>query len=237
MSVDPNSDVTSGQRSRAYDSLYEKSSFQDSAKFYAWLFQQFTKDKKQPNAKALDLGCGIGGAVIAAENAGWSITGLDLSSKALELCKKRTKSPLVLGDGCKLPFEDSSFDIILNLGNLEHFLDIDAGIEEMRRSLKADGQAWILLPNVLYSGVLWNIIRKGYGPDHHQPIDRFATRNEWRDYLESGGLRVKKVIPYHKGKWWKKLLPSNLAWHFLYCCEKAEPLPKKSLAPLMRMNP
>ena len=108
----------------------------------------------------------------------------------------------------------------------------------MHRVLAPDGRAFVLLPNLFYSGVLWRVLRGREGPNHHQPIDRFATREEWQSWLEWGGLRVEKVIPYHKGKRWKRILPSSFAWHFLYRCTKGTPSQDAPPpAPLARAEP
>ena len=84
--------------------------------------------------------------------------------------------------------------------------------------LRPAGEAWLLLPNSYYSGDIWRVIRTGYGPDHHQPVERFGTINEWRDFLGQNGLQVGGIDPYNRFKWWKRLLPRGLAYHFLFRC-------------------
>ncbi|MEM7261459.1 MAG: class I SAM-dependent methyltransferase [Planctomycetota bacterium] len=216
----------------AYDALYRKQGFGDAPAFYDWLV-----GLAMPSAgsRVLDIGCGAGGALRAIEAAGARGVGVDLSSVALEHAQKvAPTAQLLRSDGSRLPFADDSFDVVLNLGNLEHFDDWRAGVREMARVARPGGRAWVLLPNLFYSGTIWQTIRFGTGPDHHQPIDRFATRAEWHAVLESGGLRVLRSIPYHKGKWWKRLLPANLAWHFLYETEPGDAAPAPALPPLER---
>jgi len=214
-----------------YDELYRTSPFQDADRFYRWIV-----DRARLRAgPALDIGCGIGGALQAIAAVGGVPWGVDISREALSRARQACPGArLCLGDGARLPYPDGAFHAVLNLGNLEHFVDLEGGVREMSRVLSPTGRAFVLLPNLYYSGALWRVVRTGYGPDHHQPIDRFATRSEWRDVLEAGGLRVRRDWPYHKGKWWKRLLPANLAWHFVYECEKATPSNKTVLAPLMR---
>ena len=225
---------TPAESGRHYDALYRSSPFEDSPTFYRWVIQLAAPDA---GSRVLDIGCGLGGALAAASGHDVELWGIDISREAVAAARSHVRGARVcLADGARLPFADASFDTILNLGNLEHFSDLDGGVAEMRRVLKPDGRAWILLPNLFYSGVLWRVIRTGYGPDHQQPIDRFATRSEWRDFLEAGGLAVLRSIPYHKGKWWKRLLPANLAWHFLY---ETQPGPQGSataLRPLGRVR-
>lgn len=219
-----------------YDAQYRRQPFEDSPALYRWIVGLAGV---QAGEHVLDIGCGLGGALGAIAERGGRGIGLDLSSEALRRARTIDSSPpVVRGDGTELPFADGTFRVVLNLGNLEHFSDVRAGIREMARVLRPDGSAWVLLPNLYYSGTLWRVITRGYGPDHHQPIDRFATRSEWRDLLEAEGLRVVKSWPYHKGKWWKRILPANLAWHFLYHAQPGEPRhDRTALDPLGRFRP
>jgi SAM-dependent methyltransferase len=217
----------------AYDAIYAKHELADRARFYRWVAH---RAGLSPGRRVLDLGCGTGGAAAAASAHGAQVVAIDLSSAALRLAatKHGWGLPWIQADGSRLPFADGTFDRVLNLGNLEHFLDPLAGIREMRRVLKPDGRAYVLLPNLFYSGAIWRAIMTGAGPNHHQPIDRFATRREWHDLLESQGLRVLRWQAYHKGKWWKWLLPANLAWHFLYETEPGAPSTGGVCPPLTR---
>ena len=226
---------TAAEAGRQYDTLYQRSPFEDSPRFYHWVTGLLAAS---PGESVLDIGCGGGGALRAVAERGASPWGIDVSGEALGRARDRAPNAcLVRGDGARLPYPDRCFRLILNLGNLEHFTDLEGGIREMRRVLTDDGRAWVLLPNLFYSGAIWRAIRKGYGPDHHQPIDRFATRQEWHDLLNAGGLEVLRCIPYHKGKWWKRLLPANLAWHFLYETRRGTVATQSALVPLGRVRP
>ncbi len=220
---------------RRYDALYRRSPFEDTATCYNWVLRLAGARPQEP---VLDVGCGVGGALSAIAAVGAQPWGVDVSREALVRARERQGNAiLIVADGSRLPLADRSFRVILNLGTLEHLSDLEGGIREMARILRTDGTAWILLPNLFYSGAIWRSIRFGYGPDHHQPIDRFATVNEWRDLLEAGGLSVRRWWPYHKGKWWKRLLPRSLAWHFLFEARRAPPSQRIPLPPLERIRP
>ncbi len=210
---------TARELREAYNLTHARGILRDRPRFYAMVRRKMSLP---PNARVLDVGCGGGDFLRAAEDfaaGNLAPVGLDISDFALrEALRVAPRAPLVLGEGERLPFRDRGFDAVVCLGNLEHFLDPRRGVREMARVLKPAGEAWILLPNSYYSGSLWRAIRTGYGPDHHQPVDRFGTINEWRDFLEDGGLRVRRIFPYNRFKWWKRLLPRALAWHFLYRC-------------------
>lgn len=220
---------------RLYDRIWRESPHGDVPHFYEWVLERMAP---AAGDRLADVGCGAGGLLVAAARAGLVATGIDISREALGMARARaTGARLVLADGGALPFSDGAFRRVTNLGNLEHFTSLEAGIREMRRVLSDNGEAWVLLPNLFYSGALWRVIRTGYGPDHHQPIDRFATMHEWRDLLTAGGLEVLEIIPYHKNKWWKRLLPRTLAWHFLYRTRRAAiPDASAALPPLGRVH-
>ncbi|MCO5171982.1 MAG: class I SAM-dependent methyltransferase [Planctomycetes bacterium] len=171
----------------------------------------------------LDVGCGAGQLLACARDLGLRGVGVDISLRALARARARGLPDLLLGQGERLPLADASFRRVLCLGNLEHFLDPAAGARELARVLAPDGLCAVLLPNAYYSGDLWRVIRTGRGPDHHQAIDRFATCEEWRDLLEAAGLHVLRVERWDKGKWWKRLLPFHLAYHFLFVARRGGP--------------
>lgn len=67
--------------------------------------------------KVLEIGCGIGNDGIEFAKAGAIYTGIDLSSKSVDLCKENFSFENLVGnitnvDGENLPFEDNVFDII-----------------------------------------------------------------------------------------------------------------------------
>ena len=203
---------------RAYNELHARHEIGDSRRFYRWILRLMRPERE---ASLLDIGCGRGGLMEEAERLGLLPYGLDIADRAVALCRKRTGSArLVVADGEALPFRDGAFRYVANLGNLEHFLHPPWGVREMARILHPDGLAAVMLPNSFYSGDIWRLILSGYGPTHHQVVERFATVNEWRDLLEEGGLRVEKIVRYNKFKLLKALLPFNLAYHFVYLCRR-----------------
>lgn len=218
----------------AYDEQYRRAGHGDHARFYR---RTAARAGVRPGEAALDIGCGAGALLAALCARGAHAWGVDISREALwRAGQQAPRAHLMRADGARLPFADGAFRHVFQLGNLEHFVDLDGGIREIRRVLAPGGRAWVLLPNLFYSGTLWRVLRGGPGPDHHQPIDRFATFAEWRALLEAGGLRVRRWWPHHRGKWWKTLLPRALAWHFLYEVESGPLRGTPVLAPLGRVR-
>jgi SAM-dependent methyltransferase len=201
----------------SYDATYARTEYGDKPALYALALAAL---EPRPGDRVLDVGCGSG-PFLAHPRGELRCYGIDISANALTKARaRRPDARLALADGERLPFPDASFERVACLGNLEHFLEPARGARELRRVLKPGGRCVVLLPNSYYSGDIWRVVRTGRGPDHHQAIDRFATIEEWRELLEAAGLRVLESRRWDKGKWWKRLFPKNLAYHFLYVCER-----------------
>ena len=202
-----------------YNKLHSTVRLAEKPRFFRW-----TLDRLEATARGtaiLDIGCGRGGLLAAAMERGLAATGVEISDAALAAARAEVPGARVaLADGERLPFRDGAFPLVTHLGNLEHFLDPRRGAAEVARVLAPGGRAAFLLPNAYYSGDIWRVIRTGYGPDHKQPIDRFATAGEWRDLLQGAGLRVRRALAYNKFKLWKRIFPFQLAYHFLFICER-----------------
>ncbi|MCH2373207.1 MAG: class I SAM-dependent methyltransferase [Planctomycetes bacterium] len=206
----------------SYDRHYREAPFRDSTRYYDWLARKVVAHLPQNDIRPpriVDVGCG-GGYLLAALTRlrpRLSMVGVELSGEALRLARIETpKTNLLRAQGELLPLPSRTFDTVVCSGNLEHFVNPAAGAQELARVCRADGRIWTLLPNSFYSGDIWRVITTGYGPNHHQIIDRFASIHEWRDLLEAHGHEIEAIAPYNRFKWWKRLLPRNLAYHFLY---------------------
>jgi len=199
-----------------YDGIYRSGEYGDGPELYRLVLERLELTDSEP---VLDVACGAGSFLEILGARGVPAIGVELSEEALRRAQRRAPEALLaVADGAALPFADDSFSALVCLGSLEHFLDPAAGARELARVLAPKGRAVVMLPNSYYSGDIWRVIRTGHGPNHHQIVDRFATLGEWRELLEGAGLLVLRVDRYDKGKLWKRLLPFNLAYHFVFTC-------------------
>jgi SAM-dependent methyltransferase len=140
---------------------------------------------------ALDLGCGDGR--LTAHLRAPSLTGADTSVVALARAARRV-------DGARLvrvepdeplPFEDSSFDLVLCAEMLEHVRDVQLLLSEARRVLRSGGMLAVTTP--VHSR--WSALRllvRGWESefDPLSPHLRFFTRRSLARVLDQLGFNV-----------------------------------------------
>ena len=96
-------------------------------------------------ARVLDVGCGRGGpaAYIARYLDAEQVTGVDACADSIELCRRRhphERLRFVHGHAGDLPFEDASFDVVLNVESSHCYLDRPAFFAEVARVLRPGGR-------------------------------------------------------------------------------------------------
>ncbi len=93
------------------------------------------------------------------------VTGIDLSDRMMEIGKAKTEKlqwkevDFVHGNAQKMPFADESFDAVTCAFGCRNFSNLDEGLREMYRVLKAGGQVTILefsYPTRRYIRVLYD---------------------------------------------------------------------------------
>jgi ubiquinone/menaquinone biosynthesis C-methylase UbiE len=154
--------------------------------------------------RVLDVACGPGSWLQAIAERGAITTGIDISQVALDVCRSAVpEAELHCGPAERLPFADRQFDFISCLGALEHFLDIEASLQEMIRVAKPNASFLLLVPNAgflpsrlgLYKGTLQAAVK-----------EQALSLLDWQELFESAGLRVKAR--------WKDLHILSTAWIF-----------------------
>ncbi|ACF14472.1 Methyltransferase type 11 [Chloroherpeton thalassium ATCC 35110] len=100
--------------------------------------------------KVLDVGCNMGyGSKLISETAK-QVTGVDVSEKAIEAAKSQYgggNMAFQCIDGKRLPFANNVFDMIVNFQVIEHIVDYDAYLNELKRVLSPDGFVLFTTPN------------------------------------------------------------------------------------------
>lgn len=138
--------------------------------------------------RVLDIACGTGSWLAATAALGAMPAGVDISEKALEVCRRRLpQAELHCCAAEKLPFGDGQFDFISCLGALEHFSDPHAALSEMVRVAKPSAVFILLVPN---SGFLTRRLGLFRGTEQAEVLEQARSLGEWKELFESAGLKV-----------------------------------------------
>ena len=156
----------------------------------------------RPGMRVLDVACGTGAWLRAVMEAGGSPHGVDLSARAIAIC--RSEMPHGEFHACaaeSLPFADASFDLVTCLGSIEHFVDQEAALREMVRVARPQAQFLLLVPNADFLTRRLGLYRGTEQADIKEVVRR---PEEWRRLFESCGLQVIER--------WKDLHVLNWRW-------------------------
>lgn len=109
------------------------------------VFSEFLKKDGILSGKCLEVGCGRGSISSHFAEHGYSCTLLDSSQSVLETAKhifanNGHNAVFIHGDANELSIADETFDIVVSIGLLEHFEDVNKPIREQVRILKPGGR-------------------------------------------------------------------------------------------------
>lgn len=141
--------------------------------------QNIAKNKK---LKILNIGCGTGGTIPTISKYG-DVTNIDVSKEALRFLRKSGNQGVQF-DGVKIPFKDSSYDLIVAFDVLEHIQYDQASLLEWVRVLKPKGKIFITVPAYQW---LWS------GHDESLHHWRRYTRNRLKWDLSKLGMSPTKL--------------------------------------------
>jgi len=96
--------------------------------------------------RVLEIGCGAGNNLWFLADEGYSCSGIDMSANAIDFARKRLdalglEAELRVGDAVDLPWQDASFDIVIDRGGLTQnaYPEIGRILNEARRVLTPGG--------------------------------------------------------------------------------------------------
>jgi SAM-dependent methyltransferase len=167
--------------------------------------------------RVLEVGVGMGShAQILAEKAR-EFVGIDLTRPAVSATKRRLqltgarRAAVLQMDAERLAFPDAAFDLVWSWGVIHHSASTRRALEEIRRVLKPDGCALVmvyhraLIPWLLYAGLIRGFIGGGIFRSRgiHRLVQgytdgalaRYYTRDEWRREI-SGLFEVESLAVY-----------------------------------------
>jgi 2-polyprenyl-3-methyl-5-hydroxy-6-metoxy-1,4-benzoquinol methylase len=152
------------------------------------LLQEARKDKK---GNLLEIGSAKGFFLQKAQEAGYSVYGLELNQKNYELSKKRLGDTIFNKTLSEVNFDDKSFDVIYMRDVIEHIPNPKDLLVEMHRILKSDGVVFLETHNVdgwihRIAGA-WHTVFFGFEHPLHWSVKTLSK------VLSDNGFKISKV--------------------------------------------
>ncbi|HEU5403918.1 MAG TPA: bifunctional demethylmenaquinone methyltransferase/2-methoxy-6-polyprenyl-1,4-benzoquinol methylase UbiE [Terriglobales bacterium] len=184
--------------------------------------RRFRHILRRNESEVLDLCCGTGDMTFAlyrqAKRSRAGITGADFAREMLRRAERKGKGkPIrwVEADALHLPFPEQTFDLVTSAFGFRNLADYDAGLREILRVLRPNGELGILdfgepkgavrkvyrfyfkqvLPRV---GTMISGVR---GPYAYLPasVEKFPDPSEMLQRMQAAGFRRLKYTPYTFG--------------------------------------
>ena len=146
----------------------------------------------------LEVGCGAGIDLVRFSRAGAVVTGIDLSTTAIDLARKNIEqnglsAHLRVMNGESLQFADNTFDVVYAHGVLQYTANVEKMVAEIYRVLKPGGEAIVMI----YNRNSWlNLLRKVTKvPLEHEdaPVLNKYSIGELKQFLKP--FKTVRIIP------------------------------------------
>jgi 2-polyprenyl-6-hydroxyphenyl methylase/3-demethylubiquinone-9 3-methyltransferase len=161
------------------------------------------KSKKKPldNINILDIGCGGGLLSEPMRRLGANVTGIDASSKNINIAKLHAKkNKLKINYLCSSPEKlkiQKKFDVILNMEIVEHVEDINFFINSCSKLLKKNGLMFVATLNKTLKSYLFAIIGAEYVlrwlPIGTHDWEKFVKPEDLKKILSKNNLKLEKL--------------------------------------------
>ena len=164
-------------------------------------FNLSNNEKPLNKIKILDIGCGGGLLSEPMSRLGADVTGIDASSKNINVAKTHAKqNNLDIQYFCSSPENlktKSNFDVILNMEIIEHVEDVNLFLNTCTKLLKKNGIMFVATLNKTLKSYLFAIIGAEYVlrwlPIGTHQWEKFVKPNDLIDILEKCNLKLDKL--------------------------------------------
>jgi ubiquinone/menaquinone biosynthesis C-methylase UbiE len=105
-------------------------------------------ERARPGSEVLEVAPGPGYLAIELAKRGYTVSGLDISKSFVKMAQENAARAGVRvdvhhGNAAAMPFDDSSFDVVVCVAAFKNFTDPIGALNEMHRVLRPGGQASI----------------------------------------------------------------------------------------------
>lgn len=166
--------------------------------------------------RLLDIGCGGGILLNLARNSGWEVYGVELSRKMCEYAKRQFALEIVNSSLIDAKFPSTYFDVIVLADVIEHVVDPQGILSEIKRMLKPQGLLFLTTPDI--GSPVARLLRHKWWCIFHAHIYYFS-RKTIRKILENTEFEVLKIRTHgriFRMKYWVNRLRSyqKIFYHF-----------------------
>ena len=164
-------------------------------------FKLKTKQKPLDKINILDIGCGGGLLSEPMTRLGANLTGIDASSKNINIAKLYTKkNKLKINYLCSSPEKlkiQKKFDVILNMEIIEHVEDINFFINSCSKLLKKNGLMFVATLNKTLKSYMFAIIGAEYVlrwlPIGTHDWEKFVRPEDLKKILSKNNLKLENL--------------------------------------------
>lgn len=155
----------------------------------------------------LDAGCGTGQMLDYLQQSApgrFTLTGLDRSQANITVARRTvgdaSSISLVVGRIEEIPFDASTFDVVLTMGSLEYVASVERALAELARVTRPEGVAVVTMqspssPYRLWDEKVWSPVRRRLGR-RESPILHRLKRRQLVAALTDAGFQLEKVECY-----------------------------------------
>ncbi|MCK0108263.1 class I SAM-dependent methyltransferase [Flavobacteriaceae bacterium S0825] len=172
------------------------------------LINSFNSEEK----KLLDIGCGTGDFLKAAQDNNWYVSGIEPNHSARDIANKKTNNSVFNTEKIQ-QFKERSFDVITLWHVLEHLPNLEEQIITLTKLLKANGTLIIAVPN-------FNCFDANYYKDFWAAYD--VPRHLWHfnqksiaSLFERKNMTVVKTLPMKFDAYYVSLLSEKYKTGFM----------------------
>ena len=166
----------------------------------------------KPGDRLLDVGCGTGHWSRFFASLGFDVVGVDISPEMIEFARLHN-SPncsFKIADAYRLPFDNSSFDVVTAMAMLDFASEVKTTVAEMLRCVKSNGSVMMGTLNKLAP---INRERIDEGKEPYASAHLFSPA-ELRDLLSAFGKQLRLRISVDERNQ-NRIKPLRSAWeHF-----------------------
>lgn len=160
-----------------------------------FLLIQLIKKYFKPGKRLLDVGCGAGFFLKAAEEIGWEAEGVEISTAASEYAQNIVKVKVHEGKLEDKHFPSEKFDLAVLIDTIEHFMNPLNTLKEINRILTKEGILIISTPDYnslsrLFLGKNWAVL----SPEEHSSIFTQKTLLHILKNANFGVLGIRNLI-------------------------------------------